>query len=307
MSKTILLFPGQGSQYIGMGKALAEEFAPARELLEKADSVLGFSLSKIMQEGPEEVLKSTDNTQPALYTCSCMVMELLKAEGIAFDMVAGHSLGEYSAIYAAGGFSFEDGLRLVRVRGELMAKAGELKPGAMSAVLGLEIAPLEEILAEASAAGVVVAANFNSPGQIVISGSKDGVAKAGEIAAAKGAKKVVPLPVSGAFHSPLMEYALPGLQAAIAQTRFNDLMVPVMANVTASQVTKGSEVADLLVKQLVSPVRWQQSMENAIASGITSGIEVGAGKVLMGLMRGINREVKVSPVESKESFNAYKG
>jgi [acyl-carrier-protein] S-malonyltransferase len=307
MSKTILLFPGQGSQYIGMGKVLADEFAPARDLLAKADSVLGFSLSKIMQEGPEELLKSTDNTQPALYTCSCMVMELLKAEGVAFDMVAGHSLGEYSAIYAAGGFSFEDGLRLVRVRGELMAKAGELKPGAMSAVLGLEIAPLEEVLAEAASAGVVVAANFNSPGQIVISGSKDGVAKAGEIAMAKGAKKVVPLPVSGAFHSPLMEYALPGLQQAISQTKFNDLVVPVMANVTASLVTKGSEVADLLVKQLVSPVRWQQSMEKAIAEGVASAVEVGAGKVLMGLMRGISREVKVSPVESKESFNAYKG
>jgi len=307
MSKTILLFPGQGSQYIGMGKVLAEEFAPARELLAKADDVLGFSLSKIMQEGPEEVLKSTDNTQPALYTCSCMVMELLKSEGVAFDMVAGHSLGEYSAIAAAGGFSFEDGLRLVRVRGELMAKAGELKPGAMAAVLGLEIAPLEEILAEASATGVVVAANFNSPGQIVISGSKDGVAKASELAAAKGAKKVVPLPVSGAFHSPLMEYALPGLQEAIAKTRFNDLQVPVMANVTASLVSKGSEVAELLVKQLVSPVRWQQSMEKAIAEGVTQGIEVGAGKVLMGLMRGISRDIKVAPVESRDSFNAYKG
>ncbi len=307
MSKTILLFPGQGSQYIGMGKVLADEFAPARELLAKADEVLGFSLSKIMAEGPEEVLKSTDNTQPALYTCSCMVMELLKAEGVAFDMVAGHSLGEYSAIAAAGGFSFEDGLRLVRVRGELMAKAGELKPGAMAAVLGLDGAPLDEVLAEASATGVVVAANFNSPGQIVISGSKDGVAKASELAAAKGAKKVVALPVSGAFHSPLMEYALPGLQEAIAKTKFNDLKVPVMANVTASLVTKGSEVADLLVKQLVSPVRWQQSMERAIAEGVTQGIEVGAGKVLMGLMRGISRDVKVTPVETKDSYNAIKG
>ena len=307
MSKTILLFPGQGSQYVGMGKALAAEFAPARELLAKADDVLGFSLSSIMAEGPEDVLKSTDNTQPALYTCSCMVMELLKANGVTFDMVAGHSLGEYSAIYAAGGFSFEDGLRLVRVRGELMAKAGELKPGAMSAVLGLDGAPFEETLAEASATGVVVAANFNSPGQIVISGSKEGVAKAGEIALAKGAKKVVALPVSGAFHSPLMEYAQPGLQEAVAKTKFNDLQVPVMANVSASLVTSGAQVADLLVQQLVSPVRWHQSMQNAIAEGVTSGIEVGAGKVLMGLMRGISRDIKVSPIESVESFNAYKG
>ncbi len=306
MSKTILLFPGQGAQYIGMGKALAESFAPAADLLKRADAVLGFSLSTIMQEGPEEVLKSTDNTQPALYTCSCMVMELLKSEGIAFDMVAGHSLGEYSAIYAAGGFSFEDGLRLVRVRGELMAKAGELKPGAMSAVLGLDGAPLDEVLAEASKSGVVVAANFNSPGQIVISGSKEGVAKAGELALAKGAKKVVPLPVSGAFHSPLMEYALPGLQAAISATHFSDLKIPLMANVSAGLVTKGSDVADLLVKQLVSPVRWQQSMEAAIAQGCSKAIEVGAGKVLMGLMRNINRDIKVIPVETLESFQALK-
>lgn len=306
MSKTILLFPGQGSQYVGMGKALADSFAPAADLLKRADEVLGFSLSKIMSEGPEEVLKSTDNTQPALYTVSCMVQELLKSEGVVFDFVAGHSLGEYSAIAAAGGFSFEDGLRLVRVRGELMAKAGELKPGAMSAVLGLDAEPLLAVLAEAAEAGVVVAANFNSPGQIVISGSKEGVAKAGEIAAAKGAKKVVPLPVSGAFHSPLMEYALSGLQEAISKTTFSDLKVPLFANVTASAVTKGSEVADLLVKQLVSPVRWQQSMEAAIAAGVSNGIEVGAGKVLMGLMRNISRDVKVTPVETVESFQALR-
>jgi len=306
MSKTILLFPGQGSQYVGMGKALADSFAPAAELLKRADEVLGFSLSKIMSEGPEEVLKSTDNTQPALYTVSCMVQEFLKSEGVAFDFVAGHSLGEYSAIAAAGGFSFEDGLRLVRVRGELMAKAGELKPGAMSAVLGLDAEPLLAVLAEAAEAGVVVAANFNSPGQIVISGSKEGVAKAGEIAAAKGAKKVVPLPVSGAFHSPLMEYALLGLQEAISKTTFSDLKVPLFANVTATAVTKGSEVADLLVKQLVSPVRWQQSMEAAIAAGVSNGIEVGAGKVLMGLMRNISRDVKVIPVETVESFQALR-
>jgi [acyl-carrier-protein] S-malonyltransferase len=289
-----------------MGKALAEQFAPAAALLKRADDVLGFSLSKIMFEGPEDQLKSTDNTQPALYTCSCMVNELLKSEGIAFDMVAGHSLGEYSAIAAAGGFSFEDGLRLVRTRGELMAQAGILRPGAMSAILGFDGAPLDEVLAEASLVGVVVAANYNSPGQIVISGSVEGVAKAGELAAAKGAKKVVPLPVSGAFHSPLMEYALQGLLEAIQKTSFSDLKVPVIANVNASLVTKGSEIANLLVKQLVSPVRWHQSMEKAIAEGVTQGIEVGAGKVLMGLMRTISRDVKVIPVETVESFQALK-
>ncbi|MDR2580807.1 MAG: ACP S-malonyltransferase [Fibromonadaceae bacterium] len=304
MAKTILLFPGQGAQYVGMGKALSETFEPARQLLKKADEVLGFELSKIMQEGPEELLKSTDNTQPALYVCSCMAMELLKSKEVDYDYVAGHSLGEYSAIYAAGGFSFEDGLRLVRVRGELMAKAGELKPGAMAAVLGLSEEDLSTVLAEAASAGVVVAANFNSPGQIVISGSKEGVAKASELANAKGAKKVVPLPVSGAFHSPLMEYALPGLKEAVEKTSFSDLQVPVIANVTSQAVSKGSDLQELLVKQLVSPVRWQQGMEAAISLGVDKGIEVGAGKVLMGLMRQINRDIKVNPVETEEQLNS---
>ena len=298
MSKTILLFPGQGAQYVGMGKTLSETFEPAKQILKKADEVLGYELSKIMLEGPEETLKSTDNTQPALYVCSCMAMELLKSKGTSFDYVAGHSLGEYSAIYAAGGFSFEDGLRLVRVRGELMAQAGVLKPGAMAAVLGLSEEDLNAALSEAQSAGVVVAANFNSPGQIVISGSKEGVAKASETAAAKGAKKVVPLPVSGAFHSPLMEYALPGLKEAIAKTNFSDLKVPLIANVTSQAVSKGSDLPELLTKQLISPVRWQQGMEAAISLGVEEGIEVGAGKVLTGLMRSINRSVKVSSAEA---------
>lgn len=303
MSKTILLFPGQGAQYVGMGKVLAETFEPAKQILKKADEVLGFGLSKIMQEGPEEVLKSTDNTQPALYVCSCMAMELLKSKSITFDYVAGHSLGEYSAIYAAGGFSFEDGLRLVRVRGELMAKAGELKPGSMAAVLKLSEADLNAALAEAQDAGAVVAANFNSPGQIVISGSKEGVAKASEIAKAKGAKRVVPLPVSGAFHSPLMEYALSGLKEAVEKTGFSDLKVPVIANVTSAPVSSGAELKELLVKQLVSPVRWQQGMEAAVALGVTKAIEVGSGKVLAGLMSNITGVVKSFSVETEEQFN----
>lgn len=304
MSKTILLFPGQGSQYVGMGKTLAETFDGAKQLLKKADDVLGFELSKIMQEGPEELLKSTDNTQPALYVCSCMVMELLKSKGVNFDYVAGHSLGEYSAIYAAGGFSFEEGLRLVRVRGELMAKAGQLKPGAMAAVLKLSEEALNEALNEAQSAGVVVAANYNSSGQIVISGSKEGVAKASEIAKEKGAKRVVALPVSGAFHSPLMEYALPGLKEAINKTNFNDLKVPLIANVTAKTVSNGSELGELLAKQLVSPVRWQQSMENAVSLGVEKAIEVGAGKVLCGLISQVSGNVKVFAVENEEQFAA---
>ncbi|OIP52156.1 MAG: [acyl-carrier-protein] S-malonyltransferase [Fibrobacteres bacterium CG2_30_45_31] len=305
MSKTIFLFPGQGAQYVGMGKALADAFAPARELLNKADSVLGFSLSKIMHEGPEDLLKSTDNTQPALFVTSMMVMELLKSEGITCDMVAGHSLGEYSAICAAGGFSFEDGLRLVRVRGELMASAGSKNPGSMAAIMGVEEDKIVSLCEEASVAGVVVPANFNCPGQIVVSGSVEGVKKLVDNCALAGIK-AIPLAVSGAFHSPLMQFAQRGLAEAIAHTQFNDLKIPLIANVTSKSVTSGKEIADLLVRQLVNPVRWNQSMNEAISLGVTKGVEVGAGKVLMGLMRKISRDVKVIPVETLESLQALK-
>ena len=210
MSKRILLFPGQGSQYIGMGQALAQSFSPAASLLQEADEILGFSLSKMMAEGPEDVLKSTENTQPALFTCSMMVMELLKSEGFAFDFVAGHSLGEYSAICAAGGFSFADGLRLVRARGELMASAGSKNPGAMAAIMGQDEAKVLSLCEMASTEGVVVPANINCPGQIVVSGSVAGIEKMVEICGAEGIK-AIPLAVSGAFHSPLMDFAKEGL------------------------------------------------------------------------------------------------
>lgn len=302
MSKTIAMFPGQGSQYIGMGKKLTEESAKAKSLLEQADDILGFALSKMMFAGPEEDLKFTANTQPALYVTSMMVMELVKGRGLNFDMVAGHSLGEYSAICAANGFSFEDGLKLVRHRGELMGSAGAKQPGAMSAVIGKTKAELAPVLEEASQAGVVVPANFNCAGQIVISGSVEGVQKAGKILAAQDAN-VIPLPVSGAFHSPLMEFAQEGLEEKIAETEFHALKIPLMANVTAAEVTSADEIRKLLVKQLVSPVRWEQSMQNAIAAGVSKGFELGAGKVLKSLMRRIERKVKVFPVESAKALD----
>jgi [acyl-carrier-protein] S-malonyltransferase len=306
MSKVIGLFPGQGAQVVGMGKVLADEFSPAARLLEEADDILGFSLSKMMFEGPEEDLKFTANTQPALFVTSMMVMELLKERGVQLDMVAGHSLGEYSAICAAGGFSFADGLKLVRVRGELMGSAGEKQPGAMSAVMGMNE---EELLAElpaAQEAGVVVAANFNCPGQIVISGSVEGVARAGEILQEQG-KKVVALPVSGAFHSPLMDFAQAGLQEAIANTQFNDLTIPLIANVSASPVQSGAEIQKLLVEQLVSPVRWEQCMKTAVENEASVGLEIGAGRVLMGLMRKITRDVKVNPIADIAALDKYLG
>lgn len=305
MSKTIALFPGQGSQAVGMAKALSESFAPAKQLLEQSNDILGFSLSDMMFEGPEESLKQTQNTQPALFVCSQMVNAFLKSEGISYDYIAGHSLGEYSAICAAGGVSFEDGLKLVRLRGELMASAGEKAPGAMSAVLGLADEELEPFLVQARDAGAVVAANFNCPGQIVISGDQLAVAKAGEIIAAEG-KKVVPLPVSGAFHSPLMDFAVDGLRAGIEATQFNDLEIPLIANVTADVVTDASTIKGLLVDQLTSSVLWTKSMEKAVSLGVTQGVEVGSGKVLMGLMRKISRSIKVVPVEDESTLPKLK-
>lgn len=306
MAKTILLFPGQGAQYVGMGQALAASFEPAAKLLAEADEVLGFSLSKLMAEGPDEVLKSTDNTQPALFTCSMMVMELLRSEGFEFDLVAGHSLGEYSAICAAGGFSFADGLRLVRVRGELMAGAGAKNPGAMAAIMGQDEAKILELCDAVKDVGVVVPANLNCPGQIVVSGAADAVKALVENCGAAGIK-AIPLAVSGAFHSPLMQFAQAGLAEALAKAEIHDLSVPVIANVTAEPVTSGKEIEELLVRQLVSPVRWNDCMNKAIALGVEKGVEVGSGKVLMGLMRKISRDVKVIPVETMEAFNSLKG
>ncbi len=303
MTKRILLFPGQGSQYLGMGKKLAESHEGARRLLDEANSVLGFDLADIMWNGPEEKLTSTDNTQPALFTVSMMAMEWLKERNLSYDYAAGHSLGEYSALCAAGVFSFADGLRLVRLRGELMAKAGVARPGAMSAILGLERDKLEEALKAASASGTVVAANFNSTTQIVISGEAAAVAAAEQLCADAGAKKVVRLAVSGAFHSPLMEYAVEGFKPGLEAVAFSAPKVPVIQNVTANAETDPDALKAGLLKQLTAPVRWVESMQFAAAQGVTEGLEVGAGKVLMGLLRGITRDVKVTPVENPEDLS----
>ena len=289
-----------------MGKALAESFVPAKQLLEKADDTLGFSISKVMFEGPEEDLKLTANTQPALFVSSMMVLEVLKSEGVDFDFVAGHSLGEYSAICAAGGFSFEDGLKLVRLRGSLMAKAGQEHPGSMAAIIGVDDDKIQELCDAVKNVGIVVPANFNCPGQIVVSGEVDAVKALVDNCGAAGVK-AVPLAVSGAFHSPLMQSAQAGLADAIANTKFNDLQKPLIANVTAQTVTSGAEIKDLLVRQLVSPVRWNQSMAYAIKElGVTSGVEVGVGHVLAGLQRKIDRAVKFTAVESVEAVQALK-
>jgi [acyl-carrier-protein] S-malonyltransferase len=285
-----------------MGKLLSDSHPKARRLLEEADDVLGFSLSRILFEGPEEDLKATQNTQPALYVTSQLAALVLAEAGVTADFAAGHSLGEYSALAAMGALSFADGLRLVRLRGELMAEAGVRRPGAMAAVLGLEPGPLEVALG--AVPGVVVPANFNSPGQIVISGEVDAVEKGMEAAMAAGAKKVVRLPVSGAFHSPLMDYALEGLREGLASAVFGDASAPVIANVDALPHGLATDFPGLLERQLVSPVRWTDSMRQAIGLGAVRGVEVGSGKVLMGLMRGIDRNVPVTPVETVEAAQA---
>lgn len=302
MSHRILLFPGQGSQYVGMGKKLAETSAAAKAVLDKANSVLGFDLGDILFNGPEDRLTRTDITQPAIFTVSMMAMEAVKQEGVEFDYVAGHSLGEYSALCAAGAFGFEDGVSIVRLRGSLMAQAGDKSPGSMAAILGLEADKLASVLNDAAASGIVVAANYNSPSQIVISGSVAGVQAAAKLAEAAGAKKVVMLAVSGAFHSPLMEFAVPGLRDGLAKIAIQAPKVPLISNVEAQPVTDAEDIRGLLLRQLTSPVRWVESMRNALGLGATEALEVGPGKVLMGLARGISRDLKVTPVENPEDL-----
>ena len=295
MGKTAFLFPGQGSQYVGMGKDLYEQDAKARTIFEQADAIIGFPLSGICFEGSEEELRQTKNTQPAIFLHSIVLSTLYRGEPAA--MAAGHSLGEYSALVYAGALAFEDGLRLVRLRGELMQQAGIEQPGTMAAVVGLDAGTVGEVCCEAWPAGIVQAANFNSPGQIVISGAVAGVRKAMELAKARGAKMVKELPVSGAFHSPLMEAARTGLKAALDKTMIRDASIPVYANVTAKPVQKAEEIRELLYQQLTSPVRWEETIVNMMADGAAAFIEIGPGKVLQGLVRRINGSVPASGIE----------
>jgi [acyl-carrier-protein] S-malonyltransferase len=285
-----------------MGKKLAESLPQAKAILARANAVLGFDLADILFNGPEDKLTRTDITQPAIFTVSMMAMEVVKANGGAFAYVAGHSLGEYSALCAAGAFSFEDGLALVRLRGQLMAQAGDKSPGSMAAILGLEADKLAAVLKGAGQAGIVVAANFNSPSQIVISGSVAGVQAAAQGAEAAGAKKVVVLAVSGAFHSPLMEFAVPGLKEGLSKIAIQAPSVPLISNVEAKPVSDAEAIRGLLLRQLTSPVRWVESMQQALGLDAKEAYEVGPGKVLMGLARGISRDMKVTPVENPEDW-----
>jgi len=281
---------------------LAEKSTSAKELFRKADELVGSALSKICFQGPEEELKQTRNTQPAIFLHSMVLASLMEKPDVA--MVAGHSLGEYSALVYAGAISFEEGLRLVRLRGALMQSAGETERGTMAAIVGLEPAVVEEVCKEAAAEGIVQCANFNSPGQIVISGSVPGVRKGMELAKQRGAKLVKELVVSGAFHSPLMASAREQLRAGLASTTINDTRIPVYANVTARPVQKGAEIRTLLDQQLTSAVRWEESIRNMIAGGATAFVEVGPGKVLQGLVKRIDPKVEVRGIEKFEELQS---
>ena len=282
------VFPGQGAQYIGMGKDLYDKSTQAKELFERANSILGFRITDIMFAGTDEDLKQTKVTQPAIFLHSTILASVL-GKSFKPDMVAGHSLGEFSALVANKTLSFEDGLVLVLKRAQAMQKACEKTPSTMAAILGLDDKIVEEICS--SIKEVVVPANYNSPGQIVISGSMEGIDKAIEILKEKGAKRALKLAVGGAFHSPLMEPARVELEEAIRNTIFNKPVCPVYQNVNANPFTDPDSIKSNLVLQLTSPVRWAQSVYNMIAAGATSFVEVGPGCVLQGLIRKVNKDV----------------
>lgn len=288
------VFPGQGAQFVGMGKDLYDNNAEARELFEKANEILGFRITDLMFAGTPEDLKQTKVTQPAIFIHSVLLAKTLGAD-FRPDMVAGHSLGEFSALVAAGALSFEDGLRLVAARAMAMQKACELKPSTMAAIIALPDETVEEICEDID--GVVVCANYNCPGQLVISGEIEAIDAACEKLKAAGAKRALKLPVGGAFHSPCMEPARAELAEAIERTHFSAPVCPVYQNVDAHPHTDPDEIKANLVAQLTAPVRWTQTIKNMIADGATEFIELGPGKVLQGLVSKIDKEVAVSGMQ----------
>ena len=299
------IFPGQGSQYPGMGKDLAENFGAARMVFEEVDDALGFKISQLCFEGPAETLQLTENTQPAILSVSVAGLRALEAEGFPGpEYVAGHSLGEYSALVAAGSISLSDAVKTVRVRGRYMQEAVHAGQGAMAAVIGLQLAVIEEICKQASQDQVCAPANINSPNQVVIAGNAEAVDRAIELLKEKGAKRVVKLNVSAPFHCALMMPAQVRLGADLKALSLDDLRTPLVSNVDAIEVTEAVSARDSLVRQVSSPVRWLQSIELLIRQGVDTFVEVGPGKVLSGLLRQINRDVKSLNVEDSESLKS---
>ena len=301
-------FPGQGSQAVGMGKDLADNFAEARAVFEEVDEALGQKLSDIMWNGPEETLTLTANAQPALMAVSMAVIRVLEAKGLDLKTrvayVAGHSLGEYSALCAAGTFSIADTARLLRIRGNAMQAAVPVGAGAMAAIIGLEHGDVQAICAEASAIGPCQIANDNGGGQLVISGGKAAVEKAAALATEKGAKRAIMLPVSAPFHSALMGPAADAMREALSEVEKKDPAVPLIANVRAAPVTAAAEIADLIVEQVTGQVRWRETVEWFGANGVTTLYEVGAGKVLTGLARRIDKNINGVAVNGPADIDA---
>lgn len=303
MSKKAFLFPGQGSQYVGMAKDLFDNSVEAKEMIKTADNALGINLSYIMFNGPEDKLKQTEFTQPAIFLHSVVLASLIRT--ITPQAAAGHSLGEYSALVTANSIQFYEAIKLVRERGKAMQQAGIDNPGTLAAIVGLDPKIVEDICKEASSEGIVQCANFNSPGQIVISGSITGVRKAMEICKSNGAKLVKELVVSGAFHSPLMQSAKDKLLDALNKTNIYDARFPVYANVTANPVLEKEEIKNLLYEQVTSPVRWEETIVNMVNDGFEEFYEIGPGKVLQGLVKRINPDVKVFNLDKYADVERY--
>jgi len=300
MAKTALLFAGQGAQVVGMGKGLAEKYPVAQALFNRANETLGYDLTQICFEGPEDALTQTENAQPGIFLVSWVAFELLKEQvpDLAFEATAGLSLGEFTALTAAGVMSFEDGLKIVRQRGCFMQEACDATEGGMAAIIGLDEATTREVCDAAD----VELANLNCPGQLVISGATAGIEKACELAKEKGAKRALPLTVAGAYHSRLMESASPKLETALREVVLNLPSVSVISNVTAQSHATGGEILNRLVEQVTSPVRWEASIRHLLDEGFTRFIELGPGTALTGFMRRINRETVVLNVSNVESL-----
>ncbi|MGP4059792.1 ACP S-malonyltransferase [Halobacillus sp. H74] len=305
MKNIAYVFPGQGSQEVGMGQAMYESYPSVKKLFDQADETLGYSLTTLMFEGPSEELTKTENAQPALLLNSIAIQEVLQEEGVAPGMTAGHSLGEYSALVASGSLSPMDALQLVHVRGKLMEEAYPTGKGTMAAVLGLSQEEIEEVLRNFDGETAVDLANINCPGQIVISGTKEGVEQASQQLSEKGAKRVLPLNVSGPFHSRLMKSASDDFADYLSKTTIQDADIPVYANVTASPVTEAEKIETLLIEQLYSPVRFQQILEAFAEENVDAIVEVGQGKVLSGLVRKVKRRMKTFSVQDPDSLQSF--
>jgi [acyl-carrier-protein] S-malonyltransferase len=307
MDQTAFIFPGQGSQYVGMGKDLCENFKVARETFEEADDAIKAGISSLCFEGPEEELKLTANTQPAVLTVSVSALRVLQSEtGLSPMLLAGHSLGEYSALVAGGAIDFSDAVRAVRARGQFMQEAVPVGEGAIGAVLGLDEAGVQSICDEAAQGEVLTPANYNCPGQIVISGHAGAVTRALALARERGAKKAILLPVSAPVHSPLMASAGERLKEVLDSISIRDLDVPVVANVNAQPNQSRERVVDLLIQQMCAPVRWEESVQTMVSREVRMFLEVGPGKVLLGMMKRMNGGTCLSNVEDTESLKKTK-